>query len=75
MPVAFVVTRANSGLTVQDVLRFALSNGPAYQHPRRVAFISELPWAGTNKVDRKALLEEARRLETVRGWAQAEQRA
>lgn len=75
VPVAFVVARANSGLTAEDVRQFALGNAPAYQHPRRVVFIAELPWAGTNKIDRKALIEEARRLETARGWARAEQRA
>jgi long-chain acyl-CoA synthetase len=39
--------------------RFALDNGPAYAHPRAVWFVSELPLAGTNKIDRKALVERA----------------
>jgi acyl-coenzyme A synthetase/AMP-(fatty) acid ligase len=36
-----------------------LANAPAYQHPRRVFFVPELPLAGTNKVDRKALEQRA----------------
>ena len=44
----------------EDVLRrFALDNGPAYAHPRAVWFVPELPLAGTNKIDRKALVERA----------------
>ena len=34
-------------------------NGPAYAHPRAVWFVPELPLAGTNKIDRKALVERA----------------
>ena len=33
----------------------ALDNAPAYQHPRFVWFVDELPLASTNKVDRAAL--------------------
>ncbi len=52
-PVAFVV---RSGEVSEDELkRFALANGPAYQHPRQIFFLEKLPLAGTNKVDRKAL--------------------
>jgi Acyl-CoA synthetases (AMP-forming)/AMP-acid ligases II len=44
----------------EDALRrFALDNGPAYAHPRAVWFVPELPLAGTNKIDRKALVERA----------------
>ena len=44
----------------EDALRrFALDNGPAYAHPRAVWFVTELPLAGTNKIDRKALVERA----------------
>jgi hypothetical protein len=28
-----------------------------------------LPWAGTNKIDRKALIDRARSLEAARGWS------
>ena len=59
-PFAFVVPRAGVHLTEQEVKRFALDNAPAYQHPRGVAFLPELPLATTNKVDRKALGRLAR---------------
>jgi long-chain acyl-CoA synthetase len=59
-PFAFVVLRAGAGavLTEDGVKRFALDNAPAYQHPRSVAFLPELPLATTNKVDRKAALRQ-----------------
>jgi long-chain acyl-CoA synthetase len=59
VPVAFVVARPGSGLTTQDVKDWALAHGPAYQHPRRVFLVSELPLAGTNKIDRAALRARA----------------
>jgi acyl-CoA synthetase (AMP-forming)/AMP-acid ligase II len=58
-PVAFVVPRAGSDPDEDAIKRFVLENAPAYQHPRRVFFVAELPLAGTNKVDRKALEEIA----------------
>jgi long-chain acyl-CoA synthetase len=58
-PVAFVVPRAGANLDEDAIKRFVLANAPAYQHPRRVFFVPELPLAGTNKVDRKALEEIA----------------
>lgn len=68
VPVAFIVARPDARPSVDEIRQFALSNGPAYQHPRRIEFLSELPWAGTNKIDRRALLERARQLEATRGW-------
>jgi len=59
VPVAFVVARAGSGLTEQSVKEWALAHGPAYQHPRRVFLVPELPLAGTNKIDRAALKARA----------------
>jgi long-chain acyl-CoA synthetase len=70
VPVAFIVTRPQAKLSVDEVRQFALSNGPAYQHPRRIEFVSELPWAGTNKIDRKALIDRARALESTKSWSQ-----
>jgi acyl-CoA synthetase (AMP-forming)/AMP-acid ligase II len=58
-PVAFVVPRAGTMVTEDDLRQFALANAPAYQHPRRVWFLDELPLAGTNKIDRKSLAEQA----------------
>ena len=54
-PVAFVVPKHGRTVTEDEIKQYALANAPAYQHPRRVWFMSELPLAGTNKVDRKAL--------------------
>ncbi|OZI30192.1 AMP-dependent synthetase [Bordetella genomosp. 10] len=68
VPVAFVVRRAGSELDADALKRFALAHGPAYQHPRRFHFLPELPWAGTNKVDRNALARLARELEATQAW-------
>jgi long-chain acyl-CoA synthetase len=54
-PVAFVVTKPGRAPSDDDIKRFALANAPAYQHPRFVWFVAELPLASTNKVDRNAL--------------------
>jgi len=54
-PVAFVVLKRGGTAEEEELKRYALANAPAYQHPRRVWFLPELPLAGTNKVDRKAL--------------------
>ena len=59
IPVAFVVAKPNAAPTPEDIKQFALANGPAYQHPRFVAVLPELPLAGTNKIDRRALFEHA----------------
>jgi len=58
-PVAFVVRSPGTTLNEQQVKDHALANAPAYQHPRRVWFLDELPLAGTNKIDRKALVSLA----------------
>ena len=55
VPYAFVVLRKNAAATEDEVKQFALANGPAYQHPRRVFFVEQLPLAGTNKIDQKQL--------------------
>jgi acyl-CoA synthetase (AMP-forming)/AMP-acid ligase II len=58
-PVAFVVPKPGVMVTEKDLKEFVLRRGPAYQHPRRVWFLSELPLSGTNKVDKNALLQLA----------------
>jgi long-chain acyl-CoA synthetase len=58
-PFAFVVARAGHAITEDQVKQYALAKAPAYQHPRRVVFVDELPMAGTNKVDRAALRKRA----------------
>ena len=55
VPYAFVVLRAGQSATEDELKAFALANGPAYQHPRRVFFLDRMPLAGTNKVDRDLL--------------------
>lgn len=55
VPYAFVVLRSGARATEEEIKQYALSNGPAYQHPRRVFFLEQLPLAGTNKIDRETL--------------------
>jgi len=58
-PVAFVVPRPGASVTEQVVKAYALAHGPAYAHPRRVEVVTELPLAGTSKIDRAALKARA----------------
>ena len=55
VPYAFVVLRKKAQASEEDLKQFALTHGPAYQHPRRVFFVEQLPLAGTNKIDQKQL--------------------
>ena len=59
VPYAFVVPRGTVVLGEDEVKRFALEHGPAYQHPRRVFVVDALPLASTNKIDRQALKARA----------------
>ena len=59
IPVAFVVRSPGASVDDSDVKKFALENGPAYQHPRHVLFIDDMPLAGSNKIDKDALLRGA----------------
>ncbi len=61
-PVAFVVRARGAVIEEAAVQAFARAEGPAYQFPRRVVFLDSLPLAGTNKIDRAALIDQARRL-------------
>jgi long-chain acyl-CoA synthetase len=58
-PVAFVIRKPGQDVSEDEVKRFALANAPAYQHPRFVWFVDELPLASTNKLDRAALRRDA----------------
>jgi long-chain acyl-CoA synthetase len=69
VPVAFIIKRSGHDPGVDEIKRFAIANGPAYQHPRRVKFITDVPWAGTNKIDRNALVRRARELEAANDWS------
>ena len=57
VPYAFVVLHGGAQATEEDLKHFALANGPAYQHPRRVFFLQQLPLTGTNKIDKERLKE------------------
>lgn len=59
LPVAFVVPKPGTKPTEDGLRRFTLDNGPAYAHPRAVWLVDELPLAGTNKIDRKTLVDRA----------------
>ena len=61
-PFAFVVLRPGASLNEADVKAYALANAPAYQHPRQVVFMPELPLASTNKIDRVILRRKAAEL-------------
>lgn len=60
-PVAFVVLRPGSQATEDELKAYALANAAPYLHPRRVWFLPEMPLAGTNKIDRRALADRAAR--------------
>ena len=59
LPVAFVVLTPEAAPTEAELRQWMIDNGPAYQHPRAVWFIDELPLAGTAKIDRAVLTNEA----------------
>jgi acyl-CoA synthetase (AMP-forming)/AMP-acid ligase II len=64
LPFAFVV-REPGGRPAADeaaVKQWVLDNAPAYQHPRWVEFVSAMPLAGTNKIDRAALRRRAKEI-------------
>ncbi|MEL7156584.1 MAG: class I adenylate-forming enzyme family protein [Actinomycetota bacterium] len=66
LPVAFVVAAPSIAdlepeAAAAEIRDWALANGPAYAHPRAVWLVDELPLAGTNKIDRTALVAEAGR--------------
>jgi len=65
-PVAFVVPCAGQSISEEAVQEYALANAPAFQHPRRVMILDELPLAGPGKIDRNGLTARARGL-----WADA----
>jgi acyl-coenzyme A synthetase/AMP-(fatty) acid ligase len=54
-PVAFVIPKAGQRPSEDEIKQYALANAPAYQHPRSVWFVDELPLASTNKLDRGLL--------------------
>jgi long-chain acyl-CoA synthetase len=71
VPYAFVVLRAGATTSEEELKQFALEHGPAYQHPRRVFFVAQLPLAGTNKVDQASLRKRVADGELDSGIARA----
>lgn len=59
MPVAFVVPADDEEPDKDELKKFTIRNGPAYQHPRYIFSRHELPLASTNKIDRQLLIREA----------------
>ena len=51
-PAALVTLDGGSGSGEEELKRFALENGPAYAHPRRVFAVDEMPLNGAGKIDR-----------------------
>ena len=66
LPFAFVVRQAGSEVTEAEIKSFAIGNGPAFAHPRFVAFRDAIPLAATNKPDRRRLTQEAEALAAAR---------
>lgn len=58
-PVAFVILKPGQTPSEDEIKKFALANAPAYQHPRSVWFVDDLPLASTNKLDRSGLMRRA----------------
>ncbi|KAI3590965.1 Long-chain-fatty-acid--CoA ligase [Cupriavidus sp. U2] len=62
-PVAFVVLRPGIAPPTEHALReWSLTQLAAYQHPRRIWYVDALPLAATQKIDRRALADQAVRL-------------
>jgi acyl-CoA synthetase (AMP-forming)/AMP-acid ligase II len=63
VPVAFVCERTPGASTEQQLKQYALREGAAFAHPRRIIFVDQLPLGSTGKLDRTALKERARLLD------------
>jgi acyl-CoA synthetase (AMP-forming)/AMP-acid ligase II len=59
LPVAFVVLREGAGFDEAALKAHCLATAPAWQHPRRILRLAELPLAGTGKVDVARLRRDA----------------
>jgi len=46
-------------ITEKELKDYFLLHGQAYQHPRRIWFLDQMPLTGTNKVDKKQLIKTA----------------
>jgi acyl-coenzyme A synthetase/AMP-(fatty) acid ligase len=61
-PYAFVVLEKNQRVTEEELKNYFLENGAAYQHPRRIWFLDQLPLTGSNKINKKELEKIANQL-------------
>lgn len=59
VPVAFVVLKSDHDATEDTLKAYALENGPAYAHPRAIAFRDRLPVNGAQKIDKNSLSKDA----------------
>lgn len=66
IPVAFIVRRPGEPVSTQDIQEFVRSRGPAYHYPRIVTFLDALPYAGSEKIDRRKLTALATELASGR---------
>ncbi|MCL2894998.1 class I adenylate-forming enzyme family protein [Brenneria tiliae] len=60
-PAAWVVLRPGRQVDEEELKAFTLREGAAYLHPRHIWLLERFPLAGTNKIDRQALKQEAAR--------------
>jgi long-chain acyl-CoA synthetase len=66
LPFCFVVKQPGAAVDEAAVKAYTIANGPAFAHPRFVAFIEAVPLAATNKPDRRVLTAEAERIAAAR---------
>jgi acyl-CoA synthetase (AMP-forming)/AMP-acid ligase II len=65
IPVAFVVPKPGTTPTEKQLQEHVLLLAAPHLYPRRVWFIQQMPLAGTNKIDRKALAARAVELAAI----------
>lgn len=58
-PYAFVVLERGQSIAEKELIDYFLERGQAYQHPRKIWFLDQLPLTGTNKVNKKMLIKIA----------------
>jgi long-chain acyl-CoA synthetase len=63
-PYAFVVLEREECVAADDLKKYFLENGAAYQHPRQIWFLDAMPLTGSNKINKKLLRELASQLTT-----------
>lgn len=57
-PAALVTLRNPPGPGEDALKQFAIENGPAYAHPRRIFAVDAMPFNGAGKIDRSQALSE-----------------